>query len=62
MTTLEKKQKLIEKVQTIPEHYYDDISTLLDTILTTENQRHERFEKLLAETSAKYKSVWEALA
>jgi len=62
MTSLEKKQQLIEKVQAIPDRYYDDVSGLLDTILATEHQRDERFRKLLAETSAKYKAVWEALA
>ena len=62
MTTQEKKQQLIQKVQEIPDHYYDDVNEILDTILATEKQRSERFEKLLTETSVKYKAVWEALA
>lgn len=62
MTTLEKKQKLVEKVQMVPENYYDDLNQLLDTILTSEQHRKERFEELLAKTSTKYKAVWEALA
>lgn len=63
MTALEKKQQLVEKVQQIPETYYDDINTMLDAILSNqETHRRERFEQLLAETSVKYKAVWEALA
>ncbi|WP_338874308.1 hypothetical protein WBJ53_01670 [Spirosoma sp. SC4-14] len=63
MTALEKKQQLIEKVQQIPESYYDDINSILDTILTAqESIRREQFERLLSETSAKYKAVWKALA
>ncbi|MBN8824976.1 MULTISPECIES: hypothetical protein [unclassified Spirosoma] len=63
MTTTEKKQLLIEKVQQIPESYYDDINQLLDTILADQEiHRRKRFEQLLTETSTKYKAVWEALA
>ena len=62
MTTLEKKQKLVEKMQMIPENYYDDLSQLLDSILASEKQRNEKFDELLAKTSMKYKAVWEALA
>lgn len=63
MTAPEKKQQLIEKVQQIPESYYDDINSILDTILTAqESIRREQFERLLSETSAKYKAVWKALA
>ncbi|MBD2699942.1 hypothetical protein IC229_04805 [Spirosoma sp. BT702] len=63
MTAQEKKQQLVEKVQQIPESYYDDVNTLLDTILSNqETQRRERFEQLLTKTSVKYKAVWEALA
>lgn len=63
MTAQDKQQQLIEKVQRIPEGYYDDVSQLLDTILSAEEtHRRERFEQLLTETSVKYKAVWEALA
>lgn len=63
MTALEKKQQIIEKVEQIPETYYDDVNKVLDAMLTQkEADRKERFEKLLAETSVRYKAVWEALA
>lgn len=62
MSTLEKKQKLVEKMQMVPENYYDDLNQLLDTILISEKQRNEKFDELLAQTSVKYKAVWEALA
>ena len=62
MTTLEKKQKLVDKLQMVPENYYDDLNQLLDTILASEKQRNEKFDELLAKTSVKYRAVWEALA
>ncbi|WP_461074362.1 hypothetical protein [Spirosoma flavus] len=63
MTAQEKKQQLVEKVQQIPESYYDDVNKMLDAIMSNqEADRRKRFEQLLAETSAKYKAVWEALA
>ena len=46
----------------IPENYYVDLSQLLDSILASDQQRNEKFDELLAKTSMKYKTVWEALA
>ncbi|GAB4020743.1 hypothetical protein GCM10028808_63330 [Spirosoma migulaei] len=56
------KQKLVKKMQMVPENYYDDLNQLLDTILASEKQRNEKFDELLAKTSIKYKAVWEAFA
>lgn len=62
MTTLEKKQKLIEKIQEIPDHFIDEATNALDAIIEKEQQRKARFEELLAATSEKYKAVFKALA
>ncbi len=62
MTTLEKKQKLIEKIQELPDQVIDDAVSALNAIIQKEQQRNEQFERLLAETSEQYKAVWEALA
>ena len=62
MTTLEKKEKLIEKVQAIPDHFIDDATNALDAIIEKEYQRKAEFEDLLAKTSERYKAVFKALA
>ena len=62
MTTLEKKQKLIDKIQELPDHFIDEANNALDAILEKEQQRKETFDRLLDETSEHYKAVWKALA
>lgn len=62
MTTVEKKQKLIDKIQELPDHFIDDANNALDAILEKEHQRKEQFDQLLAETSERYHAVWKALA
>ena len=62
MTTQQKKQRLINKIDEIPDHFIDDATNALDAIIEKEQQRKEQFERLLAETSDRYKAVWKALA
>jgi len=62
MTTLEKKQKLIDKIQEIPDQFIDEANNALDAIIDKERQRKETFDRLLTETSERYKEVWKALA
>ena len=62
MTALEKKQKLIDKIQELPDHFIDEANSALDAILEKEQQRKEQFDRLLKVTSEQYKVVWKALA
>lgn len=62
ITTLEKKQKLIDKIQRLLDHFIDEANNALDAILKKEQQCKEKFDQLLAETSERYKAVWKALA
>ncbi len=62
MTTLEKKQKLIEKVQAMPDQFIDEANNALDAIIEKEHERKAKFEELLAQTSERYKAVFKALA
>lgn len=62
MTTVEKKQQLVGKIQELPDHFIDEATNALDAILEKEQQRKEKFDQLLAETSERYKAVWQALA
>lgn len=63
MTTLEKRQRIIQKIEKMPEEFLDDLEKLIEEIETTkELTGEERFETLLKMTNEKYKKVWEALA
>jgi hypothetical protein len=62
MTTLEKRQKLVEKVQELSDYFIDDANNALDAIIEQEQQRKAHFDRLLAETSERYQAVWKALA
>ena len=62
MNTLEKRQKLVEKVQELSDYFIDDANNALDAIIEQERQRKARFERALAETSERYEAVWKALA
>jgi hypothetical protein len=64
MTTLDKKQLLIKKIEAMPDELIDEVTQLVENVThKSENEgTKSSFEQLLKETNLKYKKVWEALA
>ena len=63
MTPLEKKQKIISKIQEMPDDLLDDVYNLMESLANKKEEAStDDFEKYLKETTEKYRKVWEALA
>lgn len=68
MTTLEKRQRIIQKIEKMPEELLDDLEKLIEIIeieiknTDQEEDRMKRIEAIIKKDFQRYKKVFEALA